>query len=117
MADNEKNKGHATLNFYHLVLNFHISQVQGTINPSNVIKTIKHQNHLIKLRSFLLHFGKKACLKVTSCLEVILIEYMNTRIQIQLTRISFPGDWDINTAMKNNKTVKNNQKNQQILKK
>ena len=37
------------------------------------------------------------------------------RIQIQLTRIPFSGDWDINTAMKKNqKTVKNNQKNQQI---
>ena len=31
--------------------------------------------------------------------------------EIQLTRIPFPGDWDIYTAMNQNKTVKTNQKN------
>ena len=48
-------------------LTFHICQVQlqGAVNPSNVLKNFWNQNHLIK--HFFINFEKRVCLKRSSC--------------------------------------------------
>ena len=73
--------------------NFHISQVQGVVNPSNVIKNVWNQNHLIKrLLSFSLE--KKFVLNVTpvdlevssiSSLQICRI-YQNWNLEIPTVR-------------------------------